>query len=323
MRKDKARDVGRGVLPSTARKGARENKRNFHSKRRSNQRQACDAILRSLTDVDDDGTLFTDPDLFDDFEEPIIHDGYHASTKGKASSYDDDMAYIVSRRRDADNLGPLFSWARATEAKKMQGWSAEDKRNYFKAVLPDNLQGRHALGHVEQILDLDSNPFEYGWWRRRDRPSPVTKDNFRAALARCLATTKARAALREAVHEAVPVAAHAFYSNLKDKKREQARDENGDFRFYNEEVHEWDPLSQRHYTVTAERPIMVEVWVPRTVTGTCDDCSFLRNDPLATTEAINRFVDIVWAARTWNTWGHNGDLGHPFIREVYDYVIAA
>lgn len=321
MQKDKARDIGRGVLPSTARKGARDNKRAFHAKRRHGQRAANHAIVRHCNEIDEDGFLYTDPDLFEDFEDPIIFDGYHASTKGKASSYDDDMGYIVRRRRDADNLGPLFSWARATDAQKMVGWTVEDKRNYFKAILPDNLPGRHALGHVEQILDLDPNPFEYGLIGYREKPKKATKDDLRARLAVCLRSSKSRIALHEFILDRVPAAAHAAESNLKRMVQEQAVDENG---------------KPRYGTVSLDRggvaaaasiyPIMVDVPVPVHVAVTCDDCSFLRNDPLATTAAINRFVDILWPARRhYSRYGNryrNDVLDHSFVSDVYDYVMA-
>lgn len=313
MRKDKARDIARGVLPSTARRSARDNKRIFHSKHRSVQRQVCHDIVRHLTDVDDDGNLYTDIDLYDDYDGLDVVDGYTAATQAPSISWGDSMPHIVDRRRGADKLGPLISWARATEANKMVGWSDEDKRAYFKAILPDTLQGRHALGHIETALDLDDTT--YRWWRY-NRYEPPTLDEFRANLSRHLATTKSRFALREAIHEAVPVAAHAFYSNNGHFKREQARDENGALRYVDEDGNPSGP------DAFFRTPVMVDVWVPQVVTGTCDDCSFLRNDPLATTEAVNRFVDIVWPfRRVWPTWRHGTFADHTFVRDVYDYVM--
>jgi len=319
MKKDKARDIARGVLPSTDRKGAKGAKRAFHHRHRSAQRQVLHNMVRSITDVDEDGNFYADPDLYDDYDGPEVIAGYTAATQVPGPSWDRSMKHIVARRRDADNLGPLLSWARATEAKKMSGWDVEDKINYFKAILPDNLQGRHALGHVESALDLTTDEFYFGFSRYRNPPEPLTKDRFRGHVSRHLSTTKSRAALREAILDAVPVAAHTAPSNLKDKVREQARDENGDLRWLPDV--EYDPVHKCDVHYVTRRPMMVSVLIPRTISVTCDDCSFLRNDPLATTEAVNRFVDIVWAARrAYPSWWDSRPIDHTFVREIFDYV---
>lgn len=320
MRKDKPRDIARGVLPSTARKGARDNKRAIHNAHRGAQRQACRAIERHLSDVDDDGNLYTDVDLYDDFEGREIFDGYDAST----TLGHNHMKYVVSDRRGADNLGPLLNWARATERQKMDGWSNEDKYAYFKAVLPDTLQGRHALGHVESALDISNDEFLYGGRRYYSRFKPTTRNEFRNALDRILAKPKARRALRDFIYEAVPVAAHRVNSNLKTKMREQARDENGDLVTITSLVREYDPLSQNWFTVSKEIPKMVDVYVPETISTTCDDCTFVRNDPLATGAAVDRFVNIVWAGRTrFNAIGRrlaDQDNPHFSFNEIIRYV---
>ncbi len=316
MRKDKARDIARGVLPSTARKGARENKRAFHAKRRHNQNQTDHALARHLA-VEENGRLHTDVDLYDDFEDPIIHDGYHASTKGKATSYNDDMSEIVSDRRDADKLGPLISWATATEKNKMAGWDVADKIAYFKAVLPDTLQGRHALGHVQSALGLHNDEFYYRFGRYAPTP-PYTKERFRADLARHLSTNKARAALREHVLDAVPVAAHSAYANNKRRTIEPVVDENGAPRYgtYPARVVGGVARPAQNYR------IMVEMYEPQVITVTCDDCAFLRNDPLATTEAINRFVEIVWdrGRSVRNYFRPKYDINHPFLHKIVEYI---
>lgn len=318
MRKDKVRDIARGVLPSTARKGARDNKRNFHAKHRHAQRQANIAIERSLIAVDENDRLYTDPDLYDDFEDRDVIDGYHARTKAPCG-WDDDMKHIVRRRRDADKLGPLYAWAHATEDKKMIGWSNEDKYAYFKAVLPDTLQGRHALGHIETELDISNDEFKYGYYRYRTPHTPLTLEAFRAALSRHLSTTKSRAALREFLHETVPVAAHVTTTNNKVLTQVHAVDENGALR-YLPPTHT-DPSAPGY---RPRRPYMVDAYVPQTVAVTCDDCSFLRNDPLATTEAINRFVKIVWNGRPrygrYSRPKNRPDVAHDFLVKILNHV---
>lgn len=314
MKKDKHRDIARGVLPSTARKGARDNKRHFHSVQRSAQRQANHAIERSLATITDDGTIAHDPDLFDDFEDPEIYDGYAAGTTAPVG-WDGTMKYIVQRRRDADKLGPMLAWARATERQKMNGWSNEDKMAYFKAVLPDSLQGRHALGHIETALDLETDEFKYSRYRYYHNSKPITVERVRAGLSKHLSSPKARQEFREFLHETVPVAAHHTQTNNKVLSSEPAVDENG----------------KRRYNKSATGhiyPVTVDVYIPQVVSVTCDDCSFLRNDPLATTPAINRFVDIIWASRPY--YGRyvsrgpiNTNVEHKFLRDILDHVIAA
>lgn len=307
MQKDKARDIGRGVLPSKARKGARENKRGFHARQRAAQRQAIRSMHATMTVVDEiDGYLYTDPDLYDDFEDPEIFDGYHARTT-KSAGWDNTMTEIVRDRRGADKLGPLIHWAEATERQVMQGWSDDDKESYFRSVLPDTLQGRHALGHVKDALGIG-----YRRWWRFDRPPAMTKDEFRGRLTSLLSTKSGRRSLRDFLQETVPVAAHAVESNLKITKQVGAVDENGNPRYGTisspTTVYLGQPLGrgQRQYR------IMVDVEVPKIIKITCDDCRFLRNDPLATPEAVNRFVDIVWY--------HNPD--HDFTGKIRQHVIS-
>lgn len=315
MRKDKARDIARGVLPSTRRKGARDNKRNYHAKHRHAQRQANHAIERSIATVSDHGTIVADPDLYDDFEDLDTFDGYNAATKVPSIGWDgwDEILY---NRRNGDKLGPLISWARATEKDKMAGWSVEDKHAYFKAVLPDTLQGRHALGHVESALDLHTDEFRYGY--RYRRAEPITLEVFRAALARHLSSTKSRSALREFLHETVPVAAHVTTTNNKVLTRVHAVDENGAFRYLAAHLTPGTP------GYLPRRPYMVDAYVPQTVAVTCDDCSFLRNDPLATTEAINRFVKIVWDGRPrygrYSRPKNRPDVSHDFLTKILNHV---
>lgn len=317
----KTRSIARSVLPSTARKSARDNKREYHATHRSEQRRVNHAIARHITTTRDDGTLCADPDLFDDFEGLDTFDGYHAATKKPSIGWD-DMREIVSNRRGHDKLGPLISWARATEKDKMRGWSVEDKIAYFKAVLPDTLQGRHALGHVESALDLSTDPFRYSY-RSHHRPLP-DKDKFRANLSRILSTSKGRIALRDFILGVVPVAAHTSETNNKVLTRVQARDENGNLRYLSPTDINPDTGAVLRRYITP-RPYMVDVYVPQTVAVTCDDCAFLRTDPLASTESINRFVDLCWGGRSVPFYlrSRNRDplaAEHGFISQIFNYV---
>lgn len=327
MKKDKARDIARGVLPSTARKGARDNKRNFHSKNRAAQRRTNHAISRHLATVGEGGTLAHDPDLYDDFVDPDIFDGYAAATKAPSIDWEGSMDYIVSRRREADKLGPLIAWATATEKNKMVGWDNVDKIAYFKAVLPDSLQGRHALGHVKDALGLRDDEFSTFAWRY-PRPEPKTRSDVYNGVTRLLSNSKSRAALREFLYETVPVATHAVAANNKRRSLTQAYDENGEPRFVGPE--EWDVSIGRMIRYLTPRPLMVDVYEPQFVTTSCDVCTFLRNDPLATPEAVGRFVDIVWEnVPRFNRYGryvrpkNNRPDDHRYITKIFDHVVAS
>lgn len=320
----KTRSIARSVLPSTARKSARDNKRAYHARHRAAQREANNSLLRHLTAVDEDGLLYTDIDLYDDFDEPEVFDGYDAATTVPVP-YWGGMAEIVDNRRGHDKLGPLISWARATEARKMQGWGVEDKIAYFKALLPDTLQGRHALGHIESALGLYIDESYYYWYFRKPAPS-YTKDHFRNDVRNLLSTTKGRRSLHTFILETVPVAAHRTPTNNRIRSFDYARDENGEIIYV--EKHIPNP-----HIIDLRYAVRVEVYAPQMVAVTCDDCAFLRNDPLSSTEAINRFVDIVFPPghderfgpyrRRNNEDRHDARMAHgePF-REVYNFIYA-
>ncbi len=313
MKKDKARDIARGVLPSTARKSAREDKRNFHASHRGAQRQANHAIERSLATVSAHGTIAHDPDLYDDFEERDVIDGYAASTKKEGVGWDDlsQNGEIIYSRRGADKLGPLISWATAIEKRDMVGWDVEDKVNYFKGVLPDNLQGRHALGHVKTSLRLETDEFLYGSWYTP--AEPLAREDIYNGLTKHLRTTKSRARLQEFLYETVPVAAHAAETANKVPTTVPAVDEDGQPRYV-------ENLGQMVLATAT-------VYVPQIVTTSCDDCTFLRYDPRATSEAVKRFVDFLWENRSTSRfaprWRPDGyDRGaHTYVHEIIAHVV--
>lgn len=312
MKTDKPRDIARSVLPSTRRKSARDDKRAYHSKHRAAQRQVNHRIERSLAVIDDEGNISHDPDLFDDFEERTVYDGYNAATKDEGLSWD-DMNEIVDSRRNGDKLGPLLSWANATHNRLMSGpeWTTADKIAYFKAILPDTLQGRHALGHIKSDLGLYENPYLYSYRRREYHV--ITKDEFRTALNRLLSTSKGRMDFHEARLGIIPSAAHAAEANNRIKISVHAVDENGRKRYIKNPVY------------GTARPHMVDVYIPQPIKVTCDLCTFLRNDPLSTPEAVTRFVDAVWwrikKARHRFNRDQSLDADHRFVIELRDYVV--
>lgn len=321
MKKDKPRDIARGVLPSTARKGARDKKRNFHKTHRACQRRVNHELLRAgLEHVDD-------------VETQLVYDGYHASTQHPSLSWDETMPDIIDARRSADKLGPLLAWGRSTHDRLMTKpeWPVEDKIAYFKALLPDTLQGRHALGHLLDMLRLSTDNFYYysRYDRFTNRLGTVTKDDLRAALIKILSTSKGRMEFHDFRLRAIPVAGHSGEANNKVQIEVQAVDENGEPRFLPNEEH--DPVTGTVRRYLSARPVMVQVLIPQVVAVTCDDCSFMRNDPLATPEAINRFVDFFYSNnysrsryRKQNGPGKDDSaerqIHATYMREVADYI---
>jgi hypothetical protein len=73
------------------------------------------------------------------------------------------------------------------------------------------------------------------------------------------------------------------------------------------------------------RAVMVGVYIPQPIKVACEVCTFLRNDPLATTATVNRFVDIVWdrikfARYRWQR-DSNLDPHHDFLIEIRNHVL--
>lgn len=126
---DKTRDIARSVLPSTARKGARETRALIHGRERAKQR----VVLHELGhDIDPDDV---DTDV--------------------GSVLRRDLAEMVEDRRGADKLGPLLRWAsRVIERDPaLAAASPEDREVYFRSLLPRGVIGNHAISHLRWILE--------------------------------------------------------------------------------------------------------------------------------------------------------------------------
>lgn len=131
MLKNKERDMGRSVLPSTARKAARYDKRAANKQYRASVRNAIASF---------DG---------EDIEESLIRDGRRRS----------NMGWMRSERRGADKIAPLVRWAEA----KVADLPMEDRECYIRKVLPDGIIGDHAWTHVKYSDAFDMDPVEYFW----------------------------------------------------------------------------------------------------------------------------------------------------------------
>jgi hypothetical protein len=212
MQKDKKRDLARSVLPSTSRKSARENKRNLNQQHRTRTRQT----LRSVAALVD----------YDEAPDQLIFDPYHARNVIPSIGWD-GYDEIISNRRGHDKLGPIIRWAKTVEKRDMKGWSNEEKYAFFKRELPDSLQGRHALGHIESALGIYPDEFRYGRYRK---VWPATDpEAFRAALRKILASNKTHLRyLDEVLRYYIPVTGHITTDVLSYRQSTQIkRDENG------------------------------------------------------------------------------------------------
>ena len=128
---EKIREMLRSVLPSTARKSARDNKQLLHGQERQRTRQA----IRTAD--------FQDPENFD-IEPPHIRKA-HA------------IKEIVGERRGADKVGPLVRWAERLS----RTLPPQDIRSHFQALLPEGVIGEHALGHLRGIDGFSNDRYKH------------------------------------------------------------------------------------------------------------------------------------------------------------------
>jgi hypothetical protein len=132
-RADKARDISRSVLPSTARRSARKE---LTSIRRRTRRAAAVAARSAVA-----GCVC---------EEAAVCpqcDPWTPSLSGRVRD-------AVVDRRAADKLGPLLRWGQATVDRV-----GSTDPVVLRAVLPVGLIGSHAAGHLESAGVIDSGRF--------------------------------------------------------------------------------------------------------------------------------------------------------------------
>ncbi len=127
----KKKDIIESVLPAT-RRGARNARREFRQINRQERRHVSNALA----------SLYHRGAAGDE-----IVDTYDADPFDYQFTLDIDKRYARGDRRDYDNLNSLFRWA-PTQVKDVR---VQDRLTYIKAMLPDNVIGRHAAGHVENL----------------------------------------------------------------------------------------------------------------------------------------------------------------------------
>lgn len=149
---EKQRDIARSVLPSKNRKTARSRAATI---KRHNRRSTRNTLH-----------------VWAKFDDALDFEGFTHDTN-RSTHYDDIITMAMWERRNADKLGPIMHWAERTIAKNPELQEDFDVcRNYFKAILPDNTIGRHALGHLKDCEGFPEDPrdiFRYGYFRGNDQ----------------------------------------------------------------------------------------------------------------------------------------------------------
>lgn len=150
---EKAREIARSVLPSTRRRSARIDLAHLKRSHRRRIRQTLHDWVGYDDPLDFEGHIY-------DYDRPTPHSSYWGGLTG-----------IVDDRRNGDKLGALLRWAPAVTAHLD---NPEDRYMAMKAVLGDNLIGRHALSHLAfmDVFDFRDDFNRYRWRSRDHAPDP-------------------------------------------------------------------------------------------------------------------------------------------------------
>lgn len=92
-----------------------------------------------------------------------------------------DMLELVWDRRAADKIGPLTHWAARRVARDSELCDAPlaDQVDAFRAILPNNLIGRHALQHIEWALGWESRRADWSPNAYRSRAAATSRERVR------------------------------------------------------------------------------------------------------------------------------------------------
>jgi hypothetical protein len=162
---EKIKDMAESVLPSTARRSARQERRRIHRRQRARERDLL-VVVRGSAEHDDGNV---------DFREKIRRQG---------------ITHMVWERRGADKTGSLERWAgaRVDREDSLRNAPVDEQLQYFARLLPDNLIGRHAVGHIEFALEYrgrrrHGRAYRAEWEARRRRERDQLATDLRAVLA--------------------------------------------------------------------------------------------------------------------------------------------
>lgn len=128
----KKKDIIESVLPCM-RKKARETRKTFRRINRQERRRVGQAVSNMYAR----GATASD-----------VIDSYDADPFDFHYNLDADRRSAMWTRRDYDNLSSLYRWAPS----QVEDVRLEDRASKIRSLLPDNVIGRHAAGHV---ADLD------------------------------------------------------------------------------------------------------------------------------------------------------------------------
>ena len=162
---EKRREMARSVLPSNARKSARDGLRAIARSHRRRGRQALREMRDNLCDEADDDLV---ADVEDRLETRLTNS--QARRKGELWS-------VIDRRREADKIHPLMRWAPAAVAHL----DVEDRLPTLRSWLPDGVIGWHAMTHLDWVDGLRNDDLEHNRWFRSYGARPYDIERERAA----------------------------------------------------------------------------------------------------------------------------------------------
>lgn len=126
----KKRNMARSILPSTARKGAREDLAQAKRSARSKVNQSLSRFKGYADEV---------VDLYDEDSDDLEFYPDHR------------ISEIMWERRASDKVGPVQRWAVAIT----KDIRKQDRLSYMMSLMPDNTIGRHACDHVAWMEEFD------------------------------------------------------------------------------------------------------------------------------------------------------------------------
>lgn len=151
--KSKERDMVRSILPSSARKSARDRKNAIKRAHRSSVRQT----LRQHRD-----TLACEMQEDEMFDRVVDFDAPYAELIDADGKCDNEIKYAMWDRREADKTRPFERWAVA----QTKGVRLLDRATWLQSKMPDTLAVRHAMSHVRMLDEFEVDEHRH-WWRNR------------------------------------------------------------------------------------------------------------------------------------------------------------
>jgi len=224
VNRNKNRDIIRAVLPSCARKWARLEGRHIARIRRR-------AVKEALANVGP----------WDEWDECMAF----ARVGKRMATARSKECERVSMRRDADKLGPL---KRLTKYHKRRADNDEEAfEELCKIIRPSqNLITRHAMGHVEQWLDLEKDKYRYMWKRRKPDVQLLNRDGLVRIVTTLFETRHAK------LNKILKANGYLLQRKCKDDSPCQGAD------IYTDAYHEvYDTFSKKWYAYNPRYPLSV------------------------------------------------------------------